>query len=127
MSISTLRREVLARFPEFGPAPNTWTWIDTALSLSTLFYSALGNEDVAVSKRVLLFLLWAEEQTAEDEEYVYFLQDVMRKSLGTRPTRDSLASLLSGRTFAQLRGVIEFLTSRAITDEMASTVGASRK
>lgn len=125
--MSAFRRELLEQFPEFGHAPEAWGLIEAAMALSTALEKAARAGDPETGRRVLKFVLWAEAQTAREEQFIYFCQDVLRSTVSTASLRPYFVSLLNGRTFAQLAGYIEYLTSKKEVSEIAQQVGPKRR
>ena len=75
--------------------------------------------------RVLGVLLWADEQIATEERFIYFVQDVLRNTVRTNATREVFASALDQQAFGKMAGYIEYLTSREVVMDMATRVRAA--
>lgn len=124
--MSAWRRELIERFPEFGLSPESWGLVDAEIKLGSLLNSAARAADRETAKRVLDFVLWAASQTAREEKFTYFCQDVLRATVTASSLRPFLVSLLNGRTFAQLVGLFEYLTTKEVVLEMANELHPKR-
>ncbi len=124
--MSAWRRELLERFPEFGHSPESWDLVKAEIKLGSLLESASRAADRETAKRVLDLVLWADSQTAREEKFIYFCQDVLRATVRASSLRPFLVSLLNGRTFAQLVGYFEYLTTKEVVLEMADEVHRKR-
>lgn len=124
--MSAWRRELLQRFPEFGHSPESWELVEAEMKLGALLESAARAADREIAQRVLDVVLWAESQTAREEKFIYFCQDVLRKTVKSPSLRPFFVSLLNGRTFAQLAGYMEYLTTKEVVTEIANEVRLKR-
>jgi hypothetical protein len=125
--MSTWRKLLIEQFPEFGHAPEAWDLIDAVANLAALFErSARARDDVAF-RRVLAYLLWAESQSGADERFTYFCQDLLRTVVTLPSLRPVLTSMLNGRTFSQLVGYIEYVSSKEVVAEMAKEMRLARR
>jgi hypothetical protein len=125
--MSTWRNAVLAQFPEFGHAPESWDLIDVAAKLGALLEQSARQGDRDAGARVLKFVLWAEGQSKNDERFVYLCQDILRDTVASPSLRSFFASLLNGRTLSQLAGYIEYATSNQVLAEMGEEVRLKRR
>jgi hypothetical protein len=124
--MSAWRRELLLRFPEFGHSPESWSLIEAQMKLGSLLESAARTGDREVAKRIIDAVVWADGQTIREEQFIYFCQDVLRSTVATAALRPFFVSLLNSRTFSQLVGYIEYVTTKEVVAEMAEAVQLRR-
>ena len=125
--MSTWRHLLLEHFPEFDHGPESWDLIMAAARLSALLERSVRIGENEAGTRVLRFVLWADEQSKADERFIYFCQDVMRSTITYPSLRPVFTTLLNGRSFAQIVGYVEYLTSKSVVAEMAAAVRALRR
>ena len=125
--MSTWRHSILEQFPEFGHAPESWELVDAGMELASLLERSAREGDRTVGARVLKFVLWVEGQSKNDERFVHLCQTILRRTLASPSLRSFFASLLNGRTFAQIAGYVEYATSRKVLTEMEEEVRLNRR
>ena len=96
------------------------------MKLGSLLESSAREANRETAKRVLDVVLWAESQTAREEKFIYFCQDVLRPTATSSSLRPFFVSLLNARTFSQLAGYLEYVTTKEVVLEMANEVHRKR-
>ena len=124
--MSAWRRELMETFPEFGHAPECWDLIEAEARLGSILEKAARAGDRQVGARVLKLVLWVNRHSNVDERFVYFCQDVLRSTVTTSSLQPYFVSLLNGRTFNQIAGYIEYLTSKEMVRDMAQEIRLRR-
>jgi hypothetical protein len=83
--------------------------------------------DLEACRKAVEVVLWLDEQAKAEEQFVYVCQDVLRRVVQDPRLRSAFASVLNGRAFAQLKGYIEYLTSREVVSEMSGLIKSSKR
>jgi hypothetical protein len=125
--MSTWRRRILDQFPEFGHDPERWDLIDLSSALGSMLERAARSGDREAGGRVIDFTLWLEQESKNDERFIYQCQDILRRTVSSASLRSYFASLLNKRSLAQLAGYIEYLTSKAVLGEIEEAVRLNRR
>jgi hypothetical protein len=118
---------VKEQFPELAALPDTWNTIDLATNCSQILAQAARQSDLSVIRRVLHVTLFLDQMTREDETLIYAVQDILRQTIKSPKLRLQLTSVLNARSFSQLSGYIEYLSSKQVVVEMSNTVGLRKR
>jgi len=125
--VSAWRQVLLEQFPEFGHAPESWELVEVGSQLGSLLQRAAREGNSTVGARVVGYVLWADGQSKNDERFVYLCQDALRGTVASPSMRSFFASLLNGRTLAQLAGYVLYATSEKVLAEMSEDVRHNRR
>jgi len=125
--MSTWRRRFLDEFPEFGHEPERWDLIGLSSALATLLERSARLEDRATGKRVLTFVLWLDAESKNNEQFIYLCQDILRGTVTSQSLRSYFVSLLNKRSFGQVAGYIEYLTSKKVLAEIEEVIRVNRR
>jgi len=115
------------RFPELGQAPEAWSTIDLSATFGRILEKAARQDDKDLLRRVVSFILHIDQLSQEDESLVYAVQDILRPTVVAPKLREKFISVLNARTFGQLAGYIEYLTSKQVITEMSAVIGLRKR
>jgi TRAP-type mannitol/chloroaromatic compound transport system substrate-binding protein len=118
---------VKEQFPELGALPETWNTIDLAANFSRILEQAARQSDLNMLRRVVNVTLLLDRMSREDETLVYAVQDILRQTIESSKLRAELTSVLNARSFGQLAGYIEYLSSKQVVTEMSGLVGLRKR
>jgi len=124
---ATWQSSVKEQFPELGASPETWSTIDLAANCGRILEQAARQGDKELLRRVVNVTLLLDQLSREDETLVYAVQDVLRQTVRSPKLREQFTSVLNARSFGQLAGYIEYLSSRQVVAEMSNVVGLSKR
>ena len=111
-----------SRFPELGDVLPTWNTIDLSANVGRVLELAARQSDKVMLRRLIDAIMDLRRLSNEDESLVYALQDILRQTVASGALREQLTSVLNARTFGQLAGYIEYLSSKQVVAEMAHAI-----
>ena len=118
---------VKEQLPELAAPCEGWNTINLAASCSKFLEQAARQGDHEALRRVLNIILLLERMANEDETLVYAVQDILRRTIESAKLRDQFTSVLNARSFGQLAGYIEYLSSKEVVAEMSGAVGLRKR
>ncbi|CAG0950259.1 hypothetical protein ANRL4_00029 [Anaerolineae bacterium] len=124
---ATWQSAVGEQLPELATPPEGWNTINVAASCSKFLEQASRQANHEALRRALNIILLLERTAGEDETLVYAVQDILRRTIESAKLREQFTSVLNARTFGQLAGYIEYVSSREVVAEMSGVVGLRKR
>jgi hypothetical protein len=102
--MSAWRREAIEKFPELSSVVNSGSRLELVYELRKSFELALDQDDGTLGQRIIAYAIWAWRQSENDEQFVYFVEDLLKPTLLRSAQHDSFFRIVDKDQFLALRG-----------------------
>jgi hypothetical protein len=102
--MSAWRREAIEKFPELDSIVTSGTRLDLVSALRKSLDIALDQDDGALGRRIIAYAIWAWRQSKNNEQFVYFVEDLLKPTLLKSTQHDLFFRIVSKDQFLALHG-----------------------